>query len=129
MLCSYRFYAIVSAIAYSLSPAFLAGDPGREAALLNRVVRRMIAMTSRMPPHLRWSVVALTYALDLYAWLIRFRCFQRLSRIERVSVLDRLRASKINALRRIVKFHATLFAMQLYSCAEVIDQLPNGRWT
>ena len=124
---SYRFFAIVSSIAYCLAPGFMGRDAGREAAVLNAVVRDMIGMVGAMPNHMRWAVVLLTYLADCYPLPTRLRRFSRLPRAERLRAFDRLRASRIVALRRLARFHETLFAMQLHARAEVVA--PSRPWS
>lgn len=109
------FAATVSALVYSIVAERCGDAPGASDRFPhNRVVRSVLAQYAALPDYLRPPLKWATIALDATTLVPGGRPFHALEHAERWRRMERWRASRVSAVRDLLRFYESLAVFGWY---------------
>ena len=109
------FTATVSALVYSIVAERCGDAPGSgDGFPHNRVVRSVLGQYAALPDYLRPPLKWATIALDTTTLVPRGRPFHALEHAERWRRMQRWRASRVGAVRDLLRFYESLAVFAWY---------------
>ena len=106
-----------SAICYSIIHQRCQANTSELALSYNKVVRFVLQQYSRMPDFLRFPIVMLTLAFDLWGLVRRGTLFHRLPHSTRWDQIQSWQNSPIRVCRDLIRFYEGLTVFFWYSSA------------